>query len=165
MREPVPVLRRSWLAVGAVVSAAVAYACSGTDATTGITPITGIQIRADALVAGRGCGRDPGQVYKYTAIVTYQTTGAVAATATYDCFADGEFQNLPASRTGDFAFVVKIFAYNTAAYEAQAGAISAIGSDPASFANLAPTWSSACTATQQSNIEVIAVCDPLRQSA
>ena len=54
-----------------------------------------------------------------------------------------------------------MLAYNAAAFAAQADTIRSSPAD----AKLSPTWTTKCTATQQSNIEVIAVCDPLATGA
>ena len=162
------VRRRTWIAVAAVAALAGGvplYACSSSDTTTGITPITGIQIQSDRLVAGKGCGRDPGQIFKYTAVLYLSDAsgapqGDPIASATYDCFTDGLFQNLETEQ-----YALRILAFNAAAYDAQTAAVTNAGTNAGAIAALKPTWTTSCTATQQSNIEVLAVCDPLALSA
>jgi hypothetical protein len=145
-------------------------ACSGTTAVGGLTPVTGIIIRADSLVSGHGCGRGPGQVYKYVAVVV-NADGTPVAGAVYDCFADGAFVNLGPSDAGSLDFTVDIFAYSYDAYckqdgcgdagvPGQPGAIENAAGSPAALQSLSPTWTTTCRATQQLNIEVLAVCDP-----
>jgi len=78
-------------------------ACSTFDANP-IGEITGIEVLADTLTAGHGCGPGPGQIYKYISIVTVPleagvlnttaTPGAYLAGASTDCFANATFINL-----------------------------------------------------------------------
>lgn len=171
-----------------VTGGAVTAACTTTTVTTGITPITGVVIRADSLIAGFGCGTSPGQVFKYAAILTLAPPDAGSMTDggpspaeggsvsdgeqspsfsnIFDCFADGVFVNLPASPTGDQTYVIQILAFNAADFNADngdAGVLLDAGSDPVALEALQPkaTWTTACYATQQSNIIVLAVCAPL----
>jgi hypothetical protein len=150
------------VALGAVGVIGLA-ACSGTAATTGISPITGILIRSDALVGARGCGRGPSQVFKYAAVVV-DTNGAAITAGTYDCFADGSFQNLAIGN-----YTVEIFAFSQAAYDAQSpdilSAASSTSPDLPRLRRLAASATTSCRATQQQNIEVLAVCDPLRETS
>ncbi len=145
------------------LSLLVLAACSGTATTTGITPITGILIRSDALVGARGCGVSPTQVFKYAAVVV-DANGAAITAGTYDCFADGSFQNLAIGN-----YTVEIFAFTKAAYDAQASDILSAASstlpDLPRLRRLAASSTTSCRATQQQNIEVLAVCDPLRETS
>jgi hypothetical protein len=138
-------------------------ACGGTTTTTGISPITGILIRSDALVGARGCGRGPTQVFKYAAVVVDGNGSAITA-GTYDCFADGSFQNLAIG-----SYTVEIFAFSQAAYDAQSSdilsAASSTAPDLPRLRRLSASSTTSCRATQQQNIEVLAVCDPLRETA
>jgi hypothetical protein len=164
------------LAALAGITSIVGVACT-TDTDAGaITPITGIAIRADTLEVGFGCGTAPSQIYKYAAVVTYAVdAGPVcteAGTATeftglFDCFADGVFPNLPACSTGSQAFQLSVYAYNQADYASADGngpLESEVVGDPAAFAQLVAstaTWTTTCEATQQANVEILAVCAPL----
>lgn len=165
------VKRRSMLVgvgagLGLSLGLAALYACGDSNTTTGITPITGIQIRSDSLVAGKGCGREPGQVFKYVAAVYHASddggaTGDPLAVATYDCFTDALFQNLAASPTGQFSYALTVLAFNAGAYDAQSAGIDGAAANGGAIGALKPTWTTSCTATQQSDIEVLAVCAPL----
>ncbi len=137
-------------------------ACDSTTVAATISPVTGIIIRSEGLVIGKGCGTGATQIFKYAAIVI-NSDGVPVAGATYDCFADGTFVNLAATDGGSFSFQVKIAAFNAAAYNAQSAAIeNAAGrADLAALAALKPTWTTDCTASQQQDIEVLAVCGPL----
>jgi len=164
------------LAALAGITSVVGVACT-TDTDSGaITPITGIAIRADSLVQGFGCGTAPTQIYKYAAVVTYAvdagpvcTEAGAASTFTglFDCFADGVFPNLPACATGSQSFQLDVYAYNQADYaaaDANGQLESEVTGDPATFAQLVAstaTWTTTCEATQQANVEVLAVCAPL----
>lgn len=144
-------------------------ACSSVASSVGIEPITGIQIRADRLLAGKGCGRGTTQALKYAAVVK-DAAGNARAGGVYDCFADALFQDLTPSE-GDAStndYFIDVYVFNAAAYEANgnAGSIgSAVGEAnrgvvPAPEAFPA-TWATTCVATQRLNIEVVAFCEPL----
>ena len=153
----------------------VASACGTTTTATGVTPVTGIVIRAESLVSGFGCGHGATQVFKYVAVVenvdAISDAGIFRFSNVFDCFADGTFVNLPASSTGNLTFSVHIYAYNEATYDAAStgGLVNAVASDQfataapefAPSAPFFPTWTTTCVATQQSNIVVLAVCGPL----
>jgi hypothetical protein len=155
------------------ISSVVGIACT-TDTDAGaITPITGIAIRADSLEAGFGCGTAPSQIYKYAAVVSYagpmcsEAGSATLFTGLFDCFADGVFPNLPACSTGSQAFQLQVYAYNQASYataDTNGELESEVVSNPGAFANLVAstaTWTTTCEATQQANVEILAVCAPL----
>ncbi len=148
-----------------LVAAPVGFvACGTTTAATGVTPITGILIRSDALVSGLGCGTGAGQVFKYVAAVASDDAPTAYAFANaFDCFADGVFSNVPLPETGNPSFTVRIFALNKAAYTAQSAAVDS--ADPNKVGALEPTWTTTCHATQQANIAVLAVCDHLQAVA
>lgn len=161
-------MRRS-LAIFAVVASAASFAaaeallaCAATTVAPTISPVTGIIIRSEQLVVGKGCGLGATQIFKYAAIVLNGDDVAVAG-ATYDCFADGTFVNLAATDGGSFSFKVVIAAFNSAAYRAQSSAIevAANRADIALLAKLKATWTTDCVASQQQDIEVLAVCGPL----
>jgi hypothetical protein len=173
-----------------------AYAC-GTGNTTGITPLTGIVVRADDLVAGHGCGTGPDQIYKYSVVIsTFEEAGSASvyvAGGTYDCFADATLINLCASTSGSLTFSVNVFAFTQAQWFAQkqnaddsyANTLTdnlvfpsycvtdAGGQSLAEFyTEVTPTtpvndllsvasFETTCTATQQENIGVVAVCNTL----
>jgi hypothetical protein len=65
----------------ALAGACVVAACSTTTATTAYTPITGIEIKSAALVAGFGCGTGDTQVYRYAAVVSFAPVAGTEAGA------------------------------------------------------------------------------------
>jgi hypothetical protein len=173
----------------------IAYGCTGS--TTGITPITGIVVRADTLIQGHGCGTEdagPSDIYEYVAIVSEIDEASAdqvyIAGGAFRCYADATFVNLCASSTGSYVYGVAIVAYtqsewtalggdptptnptantainalNRASYcTADAGNQSPIVVDPNYPTPSVPkgAYTTTCTATQQSDIEVLAVCAPL----
>jgi hypothetical protein len=147
---------------GSVAGAVALLACSDAAVSPTISPVTGIIIRSEQLVIGKGCGLGATQIYKYAAIVINGDNVPVAG-ATYDCFADGTFVNLAATDGGSFSFKVAIAAFNASAYNAQSSAIEAAANraDLGGLARLRATWTTDCVASQQQDIEVLAVCGPL----
>jgi hypothetical protein len=165
-------------------AACVVAACTTSTTTPIFAPITGIEIRAQSLVAGIGCGTGDDQVYRYAAVVSFSPeagASTVSFTNIFDCFTDGVFENLPADN-GSLNFDVAIFAYNFKDYgPADAGIMGAglppdlacpPGNDAAGCVpRTTPltdaqkkdaTWTALCVATQQSGVPVLAVCPPLQ---
>jgi hypothetical protein len=172
-----PLFSLFFAGLGAALVGALA-GCPGAATTTAYTPITGIIIQSDALVAGHGCGTGPDQVYKYAAILTYVDDGGVPSggafqSSVFDCFAQGIFSNLPADSAGSTSFEIAIVAYDQANFPSallcpvgatEAGPPAACpGDDPATLIQDegTPTWTATCTATQQSGVPVLASCTPL----
>ncbi len=154
---------------GACALALIAMACSGTVASTAYTPPTGITIRAESLVAPFGCGVGAGEVFKYAAVV-YDASKAVRGAEIYDCFADGPFVNLVSTTTSS-AFTVKVYAFDAQKYRAQQSVIdraihavdgNGVLNPGTSTLDQLRTYATDCTATQQSGVQVLAVCKPLQ---
>ena len=151
-------------------------ACAGTSSTTALTPVTGILVRADALVAGIGCGTGSGQIYRYAAVVTQLPDNGggpdaeqpvAGAGGIFECYADAAFRQLQPGPYGKLSFVVEIYAFSKAAYDAQnaGGALDrAAAGGWGQLQTFRPTYKTSCTATQQENVEVLAVCGPLSGS-
>ncbi len=163
-RRKVAVLARLALAI----TVAVLAACAGTAATTtAYTPITGVLVRSDALVSGIGCGTRGDQVFKYAAVVTQGnqtlTVGATGVGTLSECYADAKFANLVAGPDGTLSFTVEIFAFSQESYLAQrARGLDLAVTDWTQLQKFQPTYRTSCRATQQQDVEVLAVCNPLR---
>ncbi|HVH47795.1 MAG TPA: hypothetical protein VM925_35910 [Labilithrix sp.] len=170
--------RRLFAIVLAIATTLVAgiVACSSSSSTT-IPPTTGILIRAETLTAGRGCGPGPTQLRKY-AVVVYSINPALAGTPAegdaksydfpltgnvFDCYADGAFISLP-STAGNSTFRLEVYAYSEDAYEGSAADIERAGlaADATTLRIKTPTWTTDCIATQQTNVQALANCGPLR---
>ncbi|MBX3262739.1 MAG: hypothetical protein KIS78_17625 [Labilithrix sp.] len=161
-----------------------AVAC-GASSSTSLPPTTGILIRAETLTAGRGCGTEATQLFKYVVVVFQYGGGdpnqrasydAVVTSNVFDCYTDGAFISLP-TIDGNATFRLEVFAYNRPAYalapaSVDAAAVLGRARTPEDRARLAtfagelrertsPTWTTECTATQQENVQALASCDPL----
>ena len=151
-----------------VLAGAAGVACSGTASTAGIyTPITGVLVRSDALVSGIGCGTKSDQVFKYVAVVLLDgqtlNVGGTGVGLVSDCFADAKFANLPARPDGTLTVTVQIYAFSQQSYLAQqAKGLDLAATDWTQLQKFSPTYKASCEATQQQNVEVLAVCNPLR---
>lgn len=144
--------------------------CGDTAASTAYTPQTGVIVRSEALTTGIGCGTGATQIFKYVAVAVDADNHAAAA-GTFECFADGVLVNLqPAASTASLDYTVKVYAFNQTAFTAvQAQITSAVATPNTSggvfaapaFATLGPTYTTSCTASEQANIQVVAVCAKL----
>jgi hypothetical protein len=171
--------------LAACAAGATLAGCPTTTTTASYTPVTGILIRSSSLVAGHGCGLGPGQIYKYVAVLFYApdaggpvgTDGGPTAyqSGVFDCFTDGLFSNLPATAAGGLDFTLNIYAFDKDAFPTQLDcppggsampdAAPCPGDVPDNVTEAitaAATWTTSCTATEQSGVSVLAVCDPLQ---
>jgi hypothetical protein len=164
---------RGWQLLGlfgatTLVTSVAGVACSGTTSTAGTyTPITGVLVRSDALVSGIGCGTRSDQVFKYAAVVLLDgqtlNVGGTGVGVLSDCFADAKFANLPARPDGTLAVTVQIYGFSQQSYLAQqAKGLDLAVTDWTKLQTFQPTYKTSCEATQQQNVEVLAVCNPLR---
>lgn len=160
----------------ACVGAIALSGCPTLTTAAGFTPATGIVIRSSTLVGGHGCGKGLDQVFRYSAVVFYaddhgNRSGAPIASGVFDCFADGLFENLRTNDGGSTSFVVSIYAYNQFSLPADLDCPPDVTPCPAEDLDgdtplvlrdgpQAP-WTTTCHATQQQDITVVAVCDPL----
>jgi hypothetical protein len=177
---------RSWIAVLIAAVAALlvgAVACNDTTA-IGFIPTTGILIRAETLSAGKGCGAESTQLFRYV-VVVYRFNGGnqdpkdarnsyttFQAENVFDCDVDGEFVSLP-NNVGNNIYRLEVYAFNKESYDKSRGPIEAAvrstnDTDPANdqassdpFKSALPTWSTECIATQNDEVETLAQCDPL----
>jgi hypothetical protein len=169
-------VKRSSFLVGSSLALAVtcaALACNTAATTASFTPITGIIIRSSNLVQGVGCGTAPDEVFKYVAFVAQAPTtdGGPASQVQYatvvDCFADGVLVNL--STASAQQFVVTILAFNEATWSAVGPSLDPAARDASGvplqmlLSSFEPraNWVTTCTATEQQQIQVLAVCAPL----
>ena len=154
-----------WLLLLAfAVCAAGVFACSGAGGGSGIPPVTGIIVRAETLTEGRGCGRAPRQIYKYAVVVfgrdaDNKPTDVVVGNV-YDCFADGTFVELRPVN-GSFDYYLEVYAYNERSFTPVASTVVAAGTDVQRLRATNPTWTTKCTATQQPDVQSLALCNPL----
>ena len=137
-----------------------AFACSGASSGSGIPPVTGIIVRAETLTEGRGCGRAPKQLFKYAVVVFGRGTREPVVGNVYDCFTDGTFVELKPV-AGSFEYDLEVYAYNEASFTPVASAVTAAGTDTNALAATSPTWTTRCTATQQPDVQSLALCNPL----
>ena len=157
--------------------------CSGTTNTVGYAPVTGIIIRSDALVKDQGCGRGADQVFQYAAILRNKKRNGDRfmgdpfmgdPARRYDCFSDAIYSDLK-PEDGSLDFDLEVYAFNQAAATAVTDTcvrpglpnqVCGIAQDDLRKIDADPTgskrrWSTRCMATQQQDVEVLAVCAPL----
>jgi hypothetical protein len=170
------------LALFAGAGAAALASCTNSSTTTTYTPITGILIQSQALVAGFGCGQGGSQVFRYAAAVSFapaQDGGQVGLdgeeagapveqmdmplTNIFDCFVDGVFENLPTSDAGSLTFTVTIYAYNMALYD-KAGLPASLGCPPAQDGGLCTPGTVPLTDAQKKLAPWTTTCIATQQS-
>jgi hypothetical protein len=164
----------------------VALACAFGGCTNNVTalvytPITGIVIRSADLVAGHGCGRGPGQVYAYVAVLAPQDApNTLIQSAVVSCYADAVLSNLPydagsSNEIGITPYFLHIYAYDYASFPAALACAAPItnsgcpGDIPDAAAGVVsghpPTWTTTCVAGELPGEPLLAHCQPLEPTA
>jgi hypothetical protein len=164
------------------LAAACAFGgCTNNVTVLAYTPITGVQIRSQDLVAGHGCGTGPGQVYAYVVVLTQDESRNVPEYSTVvNCYSDGVLSNL-ASEAGTYAYFLYIYAYDYASFPKSLACTppltnSSCPGDNVDAAILAvkaagdagiapPTWTTTCTAHEYGGEPMLAHCGPLQPTA
>jgi hypothetical protein len=136
-------------------------ACTGTSGTGGISPITGILVRSESLVSGRGCGEGATALFRYAAVVTDEG-GTPLVGGAYDCFADAGFTFGNLRPNGATKYKVFVFAFNRTAFDAQRSSVDGAGANLGALRALRPTWTTTCEATPLPDVQVLAVCPALK---
>lgn len=158
-------------------------ACGSSGTTETLPPITGIVVRAETLTTGYGCGPSATQVFKYLVVVFAANpadagpdAGTVQdeplAASVYDCFADGQFVDLP-TVGGNARYALQVYIYNAAAYAAAAErsvdlkgiAARHAKAEIADLPKTNPTFTTTCEALQLQDVQSLAVCQPLSTGA
>lgn len=158
------------------LSLAVVAACGSDATTTTFTPQTGVVVRSETLTTGIGCGTGDTQIFKFVAVAV-DANNVAAAAGVYDCFADGVLVNLQPAALPDggytLDYTVSVYAFNQKAYTASQAKITANVAQPntsggtfaaSAFGSLGATYTTSCTASEQANIQVVAVCQKLAAS-
>ncbi len=148
-------------------------ACPASPSTTLYTPITGLVINSESLLAGIGCGTGPGQVYKYAAVVRLAgdaSESGLPVSGVFDCFTNAQFANLATPDGNLTSYDIAIYAFNEASFPPALAACDNLQSDAAcagenpsavlEFAGMA-NWTTTCTATQVPGVSEVAVCNSL----
>jgi hypothetical protein len=185
-----------WVAASAGllgITAACAFGgCTNNVTALAYTPITGVVIHSQDLVAGHGCGMGPGQVYAYVAVLSQQNMPDVPEVSTVvNCYTDGVLSNLgydagahPAPDAAMFAYYLHIYAYDYASFPPSLACTPPIangvcpGDNPDATTLAAqsggeagipprypPTWTTTCTANEYAGEPMLANCKPLEPTA
>jgi hypothetical protein len=180
----------SWVQAFFSAAALELPACSNSDA-GGITPLTGILVLSDTLTTGHGCGTGPDQIFEYATIVSIPEnsgpfSGAYVTGGTTPCFTNATFDNVCTYNTNS-NYDITIYAFNqtewnqtldpdggstvTAILNQNNGVAAPVDdagcNDRVQTTTIVPQvngqagWTTTCTAKQQVDAPVTALCAPL----
>lgn len=127
-------------------------------------PVTTVEVDSTTLFNGLGCSATKDVPYKYVAtIYPFGSSTPIANGITVsDCFANAVFEDLPTGATGQGDFTLNVDVFDLPNWNAnQALDFGNPANEPAIRA--VANWKSNCTAHQTSNIQSLAVCDPLQK--
>jgi hypothetical protein len=160
--------------------------CTNNVTALAYTPITGIVIRSQDLIAGHGCGTGRDQVYAYIAVLAQQNfpDQPFESTVVF-CYSDAVLSNLvwdagPDMGTGVgsetyYNYKLYIYAYNYESFPKALACTPPVSDntcpgdslDAAAAATTAhpPTWTTTCTAEEIAGEPELAHCKPLEPTA
>jgi hypothetical protein len=149
-------------ALGALLAAvaSITTACeTGTSADQAV--VTSLTIRAADVTGSIGCGRRPGEVYKYVAVGRARDNegnlGNAEFGGLFDCFADATFVAPPLRSLVTYDVTVTL--YDLRGYEAQAAAIDAALANVGALRELPGSLGElTCTGTVRDNVQAFAAC-------
>jgi hypothetical protein len=173
-----------------VATAGAFGGCTNNVTALAYTPITGVVIHSQDLVAGHGCGMAPDQVYAYVVVLARQDSPDIARYSTVvSCYTDGVLSNLPtnddAAVADQYAYYLYIYAYNYASFprglactppitnsscpgdivDATTIAAQPDSGDAGIPPRYPPTWTTTCTAHEYGGEPMLATCNPLQPTA
>jgi len=126
------------------------------------SPVTTVEVDSTTLFDGFGCGDTADVPYKYVATIYPFGSSTPLFITTADCFANAVFEDLPTGATGAGDFTLTVDVFDLPGWNAHQDLdFGDPGNEP--FIRGAANWTSNCTAHQTSNIQSLAVCDPLQK--
>ncbi len=122
-------------------------------------PVTSVEVDSSTLFARLGCGQAPNVPYKYVVTVTPTGTSPLFILVS-DCFANAVFEDLPA---GSSDVTMTVAAFDEPHFNAPHSSYDIHNPAPTDQAAILADaqWTTTCTAHQTTNVEALAVCDPL----
>jgi hypothetical protein len=160
-------LFRELLGCGVLVGLGALAACTAltgssiaSNTVSTFAPVTTVEVDSTSLFERLGCSNTANVPYKYVATIYNFGSSTPLFITVSDCFTNAVFENMDtgASGQGDFTLNVDVFDLPTWNANQNLG-FDNPANEPAIRA--AANWTSNCTAHQTSNIESLAVCDPL----
>lgn len=125
------------------------------------SPITSVEVDSSTLFSRLGCGQAPNVPFKYIVTVKPLAQEPFAITVS-DCFTNAVFENLPAGANGEGDFTMTVAVFDEPHFDAPHSydiRNPALSDEPQIAADA--QWTTTCTAHQTTNVQSLAVCDPL----
>jgi hypothetical protein len=127
------------------------------------SPVTTVEVDSTSLFDSTGCSATTGVPYKYvTTIYNFGSSSPLFIT-TSDCFANAVFEDLDTGVTGQGDFTLNVDVFDLPGWNNASQAIDFGNPENEPAIRAAAKWTTDCTAHQTSNIQSLAVCDPLIQ--
>jgi hypothetical protein len=148
------------LALAACTSITGSSIASNTVST--FSPITSVEVDSSTLFERLGCGQAPNVPFKYVVTVASLTNAdAPFGIVVTNCFSNAVFENLPPELGPDFTLRVDVFdePHFDAPHPYNINDPS-VSDEPQIRADA--QWKTTCTAHQTTNVQSLAVCDPLQ---
>jgi hypothetical protein len=128
------------------------------------SPVTTVEVDSQAMFERLGCGTAAGVPYKYVATIYPFGSSTPLYITVSDCWTNAVFENLPTGATGEGDFTLTIDAFDLPRLSAHSQDKNINFDDPTTEPAIrsVANWTSNCSAHQVSNVESLAVCDPLK---
>ena len=126
-------------------------------------PVTTVEVDSTTLFERLGCSNTANVPYKYVATIYPFGSSTPLFITESDCFTNAVFEDLPTGATGEGDFTLNVDVFDLPTWNANQDVINAAVKDPTQEPAMraVANWTSNCTAHQTSNIQSLAVCDPL----
>ncbi len=148
------------LALAACTSLTGSSIASNTVST--FSPITSVEVDSSTLFSRLGCGEAPNVPFKYVVTIAPLTNAnAPFAVVVSNCFSNAVFEELAPELGPDFTMLVDVF--DEPHFDAPHPydiTNPSVSDEPQIRADA--QWRTSCTAHQTTNVQSLAVCDPLQ---
>ena len=124
------------------------------------SPTTTVEVDSTTLFSRLGCGTAAGTPYKYVATIYPFGSSTPLFITVSDCWSNAVFENLPTGATGEGDFTLNVDVFDLPDFDAMQIDLGNPANEPAIRA--VADWTTNCTAHQTSNVQSLAVCDPLK---
>jgi TRAP-type uncharacterized transport system substrate-binding protein len=123
-------------------------------------PVTTVEVDSTTLFERLGCSNTAGVPYKYVAtIYNFGSSSPLFITVT-DCFTNAVFENMDTGASGQGDFTLNVDVFDLPTWNANQNIDFGNPENEPAIRAVA-NWTSNCSAHQTSNIQSLAVCDPL----
>jgi hypothetical protein len=155
------------LALAALAACDSVLSSTSTSGTTTLAPVTGLRVRASAVVDPLGCGAGPDDAYRWGGVVRAKGSSVPIVAHLTECFADLVFHDLPRQDAQIDSYDLALVAFTKPGWDAltEAQRADLLAGKPEAFSGTGARWATTCTGVQEQGFRREAVCAPFQPFA